>query len=97
MSQISKILNHYTNEAGVPEIHFEDDLGNEYTLAYQLDWILNYFDGHPHKGGLTEVEEANLRGFLTIGIMGDIDQNFMRYVNADFMMWRSVVELENAN
>jgi hypothetical protein len=94
MSRIAQIKNTYTNHAGVPEIHFTDDLGIDYTLAYELDWILNYFDGHP-MGGLSEVAQYNLESFLKYG--GEIDPNFARYVNADFMMWRAVLELENAN
>jgi hypothetical protein len=94
MSRIAQIKNTYTNQAGVPEIHFTDDLGIDYTLAFELDWILNYFDGHP-MGGLSEVAQSNLESFLKYG--GAIDPYFARYVNADFMMWRAVLELENAN
>lgn len=96
MSQIVKILNTYTNEAGVPEIHFVDDLGIQYTLAYELEWIINFFDGHP-MGELSQVEIANLEWFLKSGMTGKIDPKFKRYVQADFMMWKAVVELEFAN
>lgn len=96
MSRIAKILNTYTNEAGVPEIHFIDDLGIEYTLAYELEWIINFFAGHPN-GELSQVELADLEGFLKGGMAGDLDPNFKRYIQADFMMWRAVVNLEFAN
>jgi hypothetical protein len=96
MSRIAKILNHYTNEAGVPEIHFVDDLGVQYTLAYELDWILNYFAGHP-MGGLSQVMQGNLEDYFKYSMTGDIDPNFRRYVNADFMTWKAVIELEFSN
>lgn len=96
MSQIVKILNTYKTDAGVPEIHFIDDLGVEYTLAYELEWIINFFSGHP-KGELTEVELSNLSDYLNYSLSGDIDPNFKRYVQADFMNWRAVVNLEFAN
>lgn len=96
MSRISRILNTYTNSQGDPEIHFMDDLGKEYTLAYRLEWITNYFDGHP-SGSLSEVELADLEGFLETPFGKKIDQFFARYVNADFMKWRPVVELEFQN
>jgi hypothetical protein len=94
MSRIARIKNTYINEAGLPEIHFTDDLGIDYTLAYSLDWILNYFAGHP-MGGLSQVAQGNLEDFLKYG--GQIDPYFARYVNADFMMWKAVIELEYAN
>jgi hypothetical protein len=99
MSLISRILNTYTNEQGDPEIHFVDDLGVEYTLAYRLDYILEYFNcggGHP-LGSLSELEERDLEGFLIRIPYTWIDPFFARYVNADFMNWKAVVELEDAN
>jgi len=96
MSRIAKILNTYTNSQGDPEIHFVDDLGKEYTLAYRLEWILNYFDGHP-SGELSELEIVNLAGYLDYGLSPGLNPHFSRYVNADFMKWVAVVELEDAN
>jgi hypothetical protein len=98
MSLIAKILNTYTNSQGDPEIHFVDDLGKEYTLAYRLEWILEYFNcggGHP-LGALSELEERDLEGFLNRMPSSWIDPFFSRYVNAD-MNWRPVVELEFQN
>jgi hypothetical protein len=96
MSLISKILNHYTNEAGKKEIHFIDDLGFEYTLAYDVDSVFNYFYGHP-SGELSQVEQKNLYDYVKQISLGWIDPMFKRFVNASFMEWRAVVELEHVN
>lgn len=96
MSRITKVLNHYENDNQDPEFHFVDDLGKEYTLSVRLEWIKNYFDGHPHYGSMSEVELDNLDYFMFYPYQ-KMNSFFMRYVNADFMNWKAVVELENAN
>jgi hypothetical protein len=100
MSRIAKILNTYTNEQGDPEIHFVDDLGFEYTLEYRVEWILAYFScggGHPHYGELSHFEEHELYAFCERALDLPINPHFLIYVNADFMRWKAVVELEDAN
>lgn len=96
MSLIAKILNTYTNEQGDPEIHFVDDLGKEYTLAYGLEHIIKYFDGHP-RAEFEEVDRINLEDYFKYGLGGEINPHFKRYIGADIMNWRAVVELEDAN
>jgi hypothetical protein len=92
MSRIAKILNTYTNSQGDPEIHFVDDLGKEYTLAYRLEWILNLFDGQ-----LSEVQIDELEYFLFNPFQEKINRYFNEYAAGDVKNWRPVVELEFQN
>lgn len=98
MSKIVKITNCYHSEKieGNVVYEFIDDLNREYFLEFNKGHIWTYYDYEP-EGYKSQVLANEIWSWAKNPLAGFIPDIVVRYIQASFMEWRELVDIENAN
>jgi len=98
MSKIVKIIDGYPSErvAGNIVYEFIDDLNRVYSLDFGAGEVWLYYQYCDDRSELDEYEISQWMKNMQAR-WDNLPDQVLRYMQASFMEWRDVVELENAN
>lgn len=95
MSLYKTTIAHWETEIGNFAIDFRDDLGREYHLEFQPDEPRIHYDSITN---LSDLERSELESWESAPCSVVTLPDYVRkFINASFMNWVEVVEVEDAN
>lgn len=95
MSLYKETLAYYKTQTGDFGIDFRDDLGREYRLEFQPDEPRTHYDSITN---LSDYERSELESWESDQFaVVTLPDYVLKFINASFMEWVEVVEVEDAN